>query len=311
MPKKDRSIKEVEVVVNLPWNREAPCDLIKRFDTGPDDVGTYDNWLAANSRAIRVADEANLTTVTVLYRLDGDEFTVDAYFDENKWRLAIDPMVEVERYFERRGCEVHALGHGDYSVERADGSGGLNRKKGYFNRRAFLGLLRLDRGELDEELNQSFRAHMKTSKYAKYSTLSSTNGGFMGSKKGEEKEAKPTAKGAGGKDVELSPKKVEVLEAIRKGEKSGKPYGSGDERLPDPESIAASQLARDGVVHRVKIGVRFHYWASESKAKAELAAAEKEAAKAKTPAKKAAKAPAKKAAAGKAKSGRLKKPSEK
>lgn len=323
MAKKDADVRSVRVTVAIPWDRAAGCTLTKEMVSGKPDVGKYDSWRAAADRAVTVADQQGLEDVVLELVHEGTAYEVRAVvkYDQsgNPRPFAVDPMVEAEKYLNRRGYETQSIGSGMYTVEKPDAVGGTHRKKGYLSTGQFLGLSGMADHDIDAVLNSSWRGEMKKSTMARYLLTPTVRGGSM-AKKTEEKAAKPTAKGTGGKDVELSPKMAEVLEAIQKGEKAGKPLGSGSDRLDDPTSIAAMKLARDGVAHRVKSGTRFrfHYYASKGAADKAQAQAEKDAAAA---AKKPAKAPSKSAAksngkpneesAGKKKSGPLKKPSEK
>jgi hypothetical protein len=316
LAKKEQELTSMRVVVPIPWHKNVPCTLVKGFSTGKPDVGEYETWVDAAQRACKVADGKGLDEVGIDFRTEVDTFSIYVHTPDTskiEGRLAISPLVEVEKYLNKRGYETQFIGAGKYVVERPDSSGGESRKRGYFDVLGLLGLTRLRNEEINEELRSSFKERAKTSSLGRYVTLV-TRGATMAKKTTEDKADKPTAKGTGGKDVELSPKKVEVIAAIKAGDKSGVPYGSGDERLPDPESIAASQLARDGVVFRTKVGARYHYGSTQAIVDKIAAAAEKAAAKApvKAAAKKAApKAAAKKVATGKAKTGPLKKPSEK
>lgn len=322
MAEKKPTLTEVQVAVGIPWERTDPVDVVKRFSDADDDIGTYDDWACGAAWALKLADSADLGTVTILFVHGGDITEVQAYVpDLSKGeRLAVDPVVELEFHFNRKGYDTQGIGRGMYVVERPDSSLVTDKKRGYFDVPGLLALATKSSSEIDMALRASFQQHLKTSKYASFITIP-TRGGGSRMAESKEKKAQVTAKGRDGQDVVISPKQQEVLAAIKAAPTSA-PYGSGETRLPDPESIAAMKLATAGVVHRAKIGTRWHYFAKEGDAKkaeqaqekaAQAAAAEKNK-KAEERASKAASksAPAaSKAPAGKAKSGPLKKPSEK
>lgn len=289
----------------------GPCTMMVAYDSGAPDVKQFDTWAAAADWAQKVAWGNALDDIELRLVLSEDEtVTVDARTpDERNSEHLGSIMTEVEKRLSRKGFEANGIKR-VWCVHRPDPSGSYSMR-GYFGAVDTIRLAGLGVGKIDELIRQSHEDVSSRSKYAPYKQA--TGGTRMATKKKAEEAKEKDIIKVHGKEIELSPKMREVYDTIVKRSGTGKPLGSDDARLSDPDSIAAMKLAREGAVIREKFGTRWHYFENEKDMKAAVAVAEKAAADSKgskkATGKAASKAPAKKS--GKKKEGQLKKPSEK
>jgi hypothetical protein len=322
----DAQVTSVDIrVEKIP---DGDCSMVMSYDKKKPIEKKYESWAEASRQAAAIAHRTGLDSISVLFHLpDGvRKFEVEVPNVDKGERIG-PAIVVVERRLERLGFECNYITGGKWVIHRPDPAGGYNRR-GYFSAAEMVTLGASDSEGVDEAISQSSsgsnpRSMDKYMRLNRGDSMAAKAG--KASKKAADKPAKEvvTVK-VDGKEVSLSPKQAEVYEQIKSRSNSGSPLGSDDERLSDPDSIAAMKLATElGVVQRTKVGSRWHYFATKGDMDKAIKAHEKEAADAaaiKAASKRPAKTEAPKAksaaagaatASGKKKSGPLKKPSEK
>jgi len=292
---------------------EGPCVMQVEYRSGKPDVKQFEDWASAADWAQKVAWGNALDEITLNLVLSQDEivqFDARTPDQKNNERLG-SVMREVERRLSRRGFHANGIKR-VWCVHRPDPSGSYTTR-GYFGAADTIRLAGIHNPKvIDQRVEASGADIAGRSKYTSYKQAATGGNSMATKKKADEAKEKDIIK-VKGKDIELSPKMREVYDTIVKRSGTGKPLGSDDARLSDPDSIAAMKLAREGAVVREKFGTRWHYFENEADMKKAVAVAEKAAGEDKKGSKKAAsKAPAKKAASsGKKREGPIKKPSEK
>ena len=294
---------------------DKDCSMVMSYEKKAPITKKFDEWAEAARQAGTIAHRACLDAVEVVFHTStGDRtFEVDTPNTDKGERLA-PALVVVERILERRCYEVQYISKGIWILHRPDPAGSY-AIRGYFSAEELI-ILAAERPEvIDGAIVSSSSQHVSSMR--PYMTLS--RGDNMATKKAgkaaETKKESLTIKN-GGKEFAVSPTQAEVFEDIKKRSGTGKPLGSDEERLTDPQSIAAMKLNVMGAVQRHKFGTRFHYFANEADMAKAVKAYEKEAEEA-AAIKAASKRPAKDKEEGKpakkssAKKGVLKKPSEK
>lgn len=303
----------------LPKVQDKDFLVETRFGTGDPEVKKYADWPTAAYHCCLTACRADQETFEILFQFEpGEEHRIMAYVPAkflSGEHIGGGPMLQVEKQLDRRGFEADHNSGGMWNVHRPDPRDGYSRR-GYFDAAQTIRLASGDAELVDEAIKTYWAAHVQTSQYARYLTMRGERRVAKKTEAAEETAKKQTTvKALDGTEVPVSPKQEEVLEQIRTRSASGSPLGSDDERLSDPDSIAAMKLAtgEHPVVVRGKFGTRWHYFGKQVDLDKAVAAAEK-AAEAEKASKASAKKPAKEAASGETAAkggGRLKKPSEK
>jgi len=316
-------ITKVEIMVgNSP---DKDCTMVMSYDKKKPVQKLYDTWTEASKQASAIAFNAGLDSVDVVFRLQSREYRfMESTPNVNKGERLSPAIVVVEHRLERLGFECQYVTGGQWVIHRPDPAGGYSRR-GYFSAAQIVELGASDSDAVDEAI-KAYSSNSPTN-MTKYIRMNNKGDSMAKAAKATkaakaEKPAKEvvTVK-VDGEEVALSPKQAEVWEQIKERSGTNEPLGSDDERLSDPDSIAAMKLATEiGCAVREKFGNRWWYFANEKDMNARVKAYEKEAEEAaeiKTAAKKPSKVTEspKSAAAtkgtGKKKAGQLKKPSEK
>lgn len=272
-------ITRVEIVVGNSPDKEST--MIMSYDKKKPVQKLYDTWAEASKQASAIAFNAGLDSVDVVFRLQSREYRfMESTPNVNKGERLSPAIVVVEHRLERLGFECQYVTGGQWVIHRPDPVGGYSRR-GYFSAAQIVELGASDSDAVDEAIKAySSNSTTNMSRYirtVKGDTMAKAAKATKAAK--AEKPAKEvvTVK-VDGEEYALSPKQSEVWEQIKERSGTDEPLGSDDERLSDPDSIAAMKLATEiGCAQRAKFGNRWWYFANEKDMNARVKAYEKEA----------------------------------